>query len=113
MTREADPQLLLRHWTHSHEEDTADGIVFRPAEYPFPPSRGRVSYELGADGQLFHGGIGPTDAPTSEVGQWTLEDDDRTLVLRVPGQAPRRLEIKSLGDDRLVVRDVVRENATG
>jgi len=105
MTREPDAELLCRRWTHSHEEDPADATVFRPADYPFPPSRGRVSYELAPDGTLLEGGIGPTDRPTSEVGAWTLEDDGRTLVLSVAGQTPRRLEIQSLDEDRLVVTE--------
>jgi hypothetical protein len=105
MTREPDAQLLYRRWTHSHEEDPPDATVFRPADYPFPPSRGRVSYELAPDGTLHEAGIGPTDRPTSEAGAWTLEDDGRTLVLRVTGQTPRRLEIQSLDEDRLVVKE--------
>ena len=104
MTDAAEPKLLHRRWTHSHEEDPAGGMVFRPAEFPFPPSRGRVSYEFVPGGELREGGIGPTDRPTEASGTWTLEDDGRSLVLRVPGKMERRLEIESLEEDRLVVR---------
>jgi len=93
MTREPDPELLYRRWTHSHEEDAADATVFRPADYPFPPSRGRVSYELAPDGTLLEAGIGPTDRPTSEVGVWALEDDGRTLVLRTRGPNDGKLQV--------------------
>lgn len=105
MTREPNAELLHRRWTHSHEEDPAGATVFRPAEYSFPPSRGRVSYELAPDGTLLEAGIGPTDRPTSDVGAWSLEDDGRTLVLRVSGHEPRKMEILSLDEDRLVVTE--------
>ena len=98
------PQLLLRRWTHSHEEDTPDTQVFRPADFTFPPARGRVSYEFAPDGDLVFGGIGPTDRPTSSSGSWVLEDDGRTLVVRVPEQVEQTFEIESLDEERLVVR---------
>ena len=96
--------LLLRRWVHSQEEDTAETQVFRPDDFPFPPARGRLSYELAPDGELRFGGIGPTDKPTSSGGEWKLEGDGRTLVLHVPDQVDQTLEIEALSDERLVVR---------
>ncbi len=44
--------MLAQHWVHSHEEDTEEEMVFRPASYPFPPSRGRKSLQLEPGGRL-------------------------------------------------------------
>ena len=46
----AERDQLAGRWVHSHEEDTGDEMVFRSADYAFPPSRGRESIELRADG---------------------------------------------------------------
>ena len=99
-----DRQLLHRRWVHSHEEDTDRGMVFRPAGFDFPPSRGRLSFELRPDGTLLERGIGPADAPDQFEGTWDLESGDR-LILHRPGQAePRReLTVESVDADRLVV----------
>jgi hypothetical protein len=82
---------------HSHEEDTDDRMVFRPASYRFPPARGRTGFELKEDGALVEHGIGPTDRRTQSPGRWTLEGK----TLRVGGRA---YTIVSLDRDRLVVR---------
>ncbi len=79
-------------------------MVFRPADYEFPPSRGRVTYDLSAHGELSGAAPGPTDRPTDTAGTWELQGDGRTLVLRIEGQAEQRLQIESLEDDRMVVR---------
>jgi hypothetical protein len=42
----------LRHWVHSHEEDTQDVRIYRPAGYDFPLSRGRVGVEFREGGEL-------------------------------------------------------------
>ncbi len=67
--------LLCQRWIHSHEEDTATEMVFRPATFPFPRSRGRISFDLRRDGTLIGRGIGPTDRRTQETGRWRLTED--------------------------------------
>jgi hypothetical protein len=62
MANQIDRKALAQKWVHSHEEDTDDEMVFRPASYAFPRSRGRNSFELEAGGQLVTSGIGPTTA---------------------------------------------------
>lgn len=104
MAASASEDLLLKRWTHSHEEDPPGSMVFRPADHAFPPSRGRVSYEFATDHRLFEIGIGPTDRHTEASGTWTLEKDGPTLVLDLPGREEQRLKIESLEKDRLVVR---------
>ena len=49
------PEVLQRAWVHSHEEDTGAEMVFRPAGYSFPRSRGRRSFELTPGGKLTRG----------------------------------------------------------
>jgi hypothetical protein len=98
-----DPGLLLRRWVHSHEEDTEDEMVFRPAEFDFPRSRGRLSFELRPGGTLLERMPGPTDRPQEGEGTWELEGGE-ALVLRAAGQPEERRHIESLEPDRLVVR---------
>ena len=95
---------LLGRWTHSHEDDTSDTRVYRPAAHPFPPARGRHSFEFAADGSMIDHGVGPTDRPVAQNGRWELTADDR-LVLRTGAQnAERVLSIVAASPDRLVVK---------
>ena len=101
--REGDrDRILRRRWVHSHEEDTEEEMVFRPAAFEFPPSRGRRSFELKPDGALLEGRIGPTDRPLETQGYWEL-DDDRLVLHRGSSQTPRVMRIASVEDDRLTV----------
>lgn len=70
---------LIGSWVHSHEED-GDGVqVFRPAGYPFPPSRGRDSFTLEADGRAAIGTPGPDDRGVSAAGHWELSGSALTM----------------------------------
>jgi hypothetical protein len=96
-----DPEQVAGRWVHSHEEDTADEMVFRSeaSGYEFPRSRGREALELRADGS--YGGVvpGPADKPeASGEGEWAVVDGNK-LVL--PG---RVLEIVSAEPGILRVR---------
>jgi len=92
---------LIGSWIRSGEEDGPEERVYRRPGYPFPPARGRESFELAEDGRLVERGPGPTDIPTEDSGEWELEDD--SLRLRSPA-GERALEIVSAESDRLVVR---------
>ena len=102
MENEIDPSALARAWVHAHEEDEGDLLVFRPADYPFPPARGRESLTLGPNDELTRGGPGPDDRRVTESGTWRI--DGRQLVLRAPGRPEERLEIVSVDPEKLVVR---------
>ncbi len=103
MKEEDTVRMLRRRWVHSHEEDTDKEMVFRPATFEFPPSRGRRSFELKPDGSLVEGGIGPADRPVETRGTWELEDD--RLVLRPDrSETPRLMLITSVDEDRLVIQ---------
>src|SRR5215204_4590920 len=96
---------LYQHWTHSHEEDTDTEMVFRPADYDFPPSRGRYSFELKPDYTLTITGVGPTDRTQQTKGVWKVEGDDRiAFYLDSPAEPSRVLQVISADEDRLVIR---------
>jgi hypothetical protein len=78
-----DPDELQGRWVHSHEEDTADEMVYRSASsgYDFPRSRGREALELRPDGSYEGTVPGPTDKPeASGGGTWALEDGDKLVL---------------------------------
>ena len=96
-------QSLHGRWVHSHEEDTEEEMVFRPASHPFPPSRGRTSFELRPDGTYLERSPGPVDVPEESEGSWSLEGD--RLVLGAEGQrSGHAWEVKAAEVDRLIVR---------
>src|SRR5439155_5709425 len=93
--------LLVRSWLHSHEEDTDTEMVFRPADYNFPRSRGRTGFELKHNGELVEIGIAPTDAQQETEGRWKLEDDNKLALYRGSESEPNRvLQVNSADKDR-------------
>ena len=98
-------EILSQRWLHSHEEDANDETVFRPADYRFPPSRGRAGFELKPGGGLVELGIGATDRPTESTGSWSLQGGDQ-LILQSRASGRRTMRIVSLAPDRLVVKRV-------
>jgi hypothetical protein len=98
-----DRSALERRWVHSHEEDVPGEMVFRPATHDFPPSRGRLAFELRPDGSYAEAAIGPADVPLEVTGAWTL-DGDVLVISRDAGSEPeRKLRVKAAEPDRLVV----------
>lgn len=96
-------ESLHRRWVHSHEEDTDGEMVFRPATHPFPPSRGRTSFELHPDGTYLESSPGPVDLPEESRGRWALEDG--RLVLGAEGdRLGHAWELTAAENDRLVVK---------
>ncbi len=100
----AVPPALFRAWVHAHEEDTAEGQVYRPADFPLPPSRGRRGFEFGEDGRAVYRGIGATDVPTAITGRWSDEGGRLLLTFDEERLPPIPLEVVSVDDQRLVVR---------
>ncbi len=95
--------VLVGSWTHSHEEDSGEEMVFRPASHAFPPSRGRLSLELCADDTYAESSPGPVDVPEESQGHWALEGD--RLVLEGKGERPGHAwQIVAAEADRLAVR---------
>jgi hypothetical protein len=96
-----DPAALHGRWVHSHEEDTAEGQVFRPDSYPFPPSRGRRALDLRSDGSYGASAPGPTDRPEETGGTWKLAGD--RLELRAADDSTEAYQVVSATPDRLVL----------
>ncbi len=97
----AKEQAFLGRWVHAHEEDTDDEMVFRPAAHPLPPSRGRTSFELLADGTYVEISPGPVDAPEESTGRWCLDGD---RVVLAGGSDRKAGKMISSDVDRLVMR---------
>jgi hypothetical protein len=91
-------------WVHAHEEDTEDEMVFRPADTELPPARGRMGFELRADGTFVEAGLGARDVPEEAAGSWVLEDGTIKLSEGATQGVPREMEVVSVDEDRLVVR---------
>ncbi len=103
MSGSVTADVLTQSWVHSHEEDTDTEMVFRPASFNFPRSRGRTSFDLKPDGGLVETGIGPTDRRQISQGTWKLEGD-KLVLYAGSGQPGRVMEIVSAAKDRLVVK---------
>lgn len=98
-----DHEALCGKWVHSHEEDTDDKTVFRPATHDLPPSRGRLSLDLRPDGTYVENAPGPVDLPEETTGSWTLEGG--RLVLRSEsGEPTRSWEVATLDSNRLAMK---------
>ncbi len=95
--------LLKGRWVHSHEEDTDDEMVFRQEGHPFPPSRGRTSFELRPDGTYVETSPGPVDVPVESTGSWSL-DGDRLLLGAAGERSGHAWEITNAEADRLTVK---------
>ncbi|MER5885016.1 hypothetical protein ABT160_14410 [Streptomyces sp. NPDC001941] len=101
------PEGLFRHWVHSFEEDTGDVRVYRPADYPFPPARGRRGLRLAPDGTFTDHPLGRGDAPDAVPGRWQEAAGGRLAVTFAdPGRPDRTLEVVEVGDEVLKVRTV-------
>jgi hypothetical protein len=103
MSGKATPDLLHQRWLRAHEEDTPTQIVYRPASYRFPPSRGRTGFELKPDGTLLQIGISPTDRQQETSGTWKLEDDVLAFYSAARPEPTQRLKIASADANRMVV----------
>ncbi len=97
-------KLLQRHWVHSHEDDTDTESVYRPATWPFPPSRGRTGFDLKPDHRCAGFGIAAADGVEEYAATWELDDDDRLTIYDEGRRAVQVMRLVSVDDDRLVIR---------
>jgi hypothetical protein len=98
------PQILQKRWLHSHEEDTADKMVFRPEAFAFPRSRGRTGFDLRPDHSAVEINVAAGDGPQVREGKWQLNPDGTLAVWGASENKPRRIfQIISVDEDRLVV----------
>ena len=71
--------------------------------HDFPPSRGRLAFELRSDGSYAEAAIGPADVPLAVTGTWTLDDDVLVISRDAETEPERRLKVRAVEPDRLVV----------
>jgi hypothetical protein len=99
-----DPAVLHGSWLRSTEEDTPTEIVYRPAAYKFPPSRGREGIKLSDNGALTHSGIGANDVASARAGRWLLKDRALHLLFDDAKSTRQVLQLVSASAARLVVK---------
>lgn len=100
-------EQLVGTWLHAHEEDPRDGSgleVYRPANWPFGPSRGRRGFELRAGGHVVLRDIAAADGTEVRTGSWSIQADN-VLLLETNGSV-RRMRIKEIAPDALVVCEI-------
>lgn len=100
------PGLLQQRWTHSFEEDSADGQVYRPRSWNFPLSRRpREAFELRADGTANLFLPGAADRPEAADASWT-EEEGQLVIRAVKKGAHDPLTLRVVGStaDKLLVR---------
>jgi hypothetical protein len=95
---------LIGNWLHSHEEDTADAFVYRPASFAFPRSRGRRGIEFRADGSVAMEGVGPDDRPMPQQGSWHLNDPG-TIEISYRSASGRTMKVIAhrAGPEKLII----------
>ena len=101
---QAAPDTLQQRWLHSHEEDSDEQMVFRPASFRFPPSRGRAGFDLKPNGAFTEIGIAPGDGPALSDGTWKIAGDELQFFAPSSTSPTRTLQVLFAGKDRLVVR---------
>jgi hypothetical protein len=102
-----DPtKLLSNRWIHSHEEDTDSEMVFRPADFNFPRSRGRTGFELRPDQSMVEIQPGADDRPEKTQGKWELRPGNKLALFKKGSDQPSRsFKIVSAQSDKLVVSE--------
>ncbi|MEG3960538.1 hypothetical protein QT982_34815 [Microcoleus sp. herbarium2] len=102
------PSQIFRRWTHSHEEDREDILVYRPKDYPFPPARGREGLEFRKNGEFIRYQIGATDRILAVPGRWSIQNTNKVKV-RFPNQSVSSYTLTILECDEQILK--VRQTA--
>ena len=94
-------------WTHSHEEDQGDVLVYRSTHtFAFPPARGRETLEFGEGGELTERTPGPDDRPRDTAGRWTALGMNRFRLGGTADAPGRVIEVVEHTPDILKIRKV-------
>ncbi len=98
---------LYQRWMHSHEEDGQNYQVFRPANFNFPPSRGRTGFELDSLGHGYWGAIAPTDGIVWRDASWSIDADSVIKIKVLKGPKSHGFtysyRIREATNDRLIL----------
>ena len=99
-----NPDLLFQQWIHSREEDSNTEEVYRPADFPLPPSRGRSGFQFNADGTFKRLGLGSTDVSLVTEGTWQFSDAHSDQIqVKIDGQS-NLLKVVDLAQNRLTIQ---------
>ncbi len=80
--RSASDPLFATTWVHVHEEDTAEGQVYRPEDGGIPLSRRpRERIRFRADGTASVSMPGPDDRPMEKPATWGEARDSAQFLL--------------------------------
>jgi hypothetical protein len=91
-------------WLHSQEEDRPDVRVYRPRDYPFPPTRGRSAVEFRPDGTYVEYGSGPDDRGQAVAGTWRDAGNGRVQIsMTRPGAPASTRRVLSCTEEMLVI----------
>ena len=94
-------------WTHSHEEDQGDVLVYRPSHsYEFPPARGRETLEFGAAGELTERTPGPDDRTRDTPGRWTALGMNRYRLGSAGDSSAQVIEVIEHSQEVLKIRKI-------
>jgi hypothetical protein len=74
------PECIFKYWIHSREEDTGGALVYRPANYNFPPSRGREGFEIKKSGEFIQHAIGRDDRSKKVIGHFKVVESNRLYI---------------------------------
>lgn len=97
---------LSGSWTHSHEEDQGDILVYRPTgSYPFPPARGRDTLVFGEGSQLTTHAPGPDDRSQATAGRWTPLGMNQYRLEGLTDAPPRVIEVVEHTPEILRIRN--------
>ncbi len=100
---ETTKALLYRDWTHSHEEDEGNKMIYRPSTFDFPLSRGRMEIRLGANGSCTFLDIARGDGSESKTCTLSENSDALKIVIDYPEGWVRTLQVVSVDEEKLVV----------
>ena len=93
-------------WTHSHEEDQGDILVYRPSGFAFPPARGRDTLVFGEGGELTEHTPGADDRSRSTACRWTALGMGRYSLEGATNTSGRVIEVVEHTPEVLKVRNV-------
>ena len=103
MQKKFNKNSLFGEWIHSHEEDTANEIVFRPSNYAFPLTRSaRNIYHFAPDGMLIKGEPTASDSINKIEDKWDLKSDE--ISMYEDGKLINKKVIASIDKNKLVLK---------
>ena len=102
-----DPKkLIYRQWKHAHEEDQGSHLVFRPATDDFPPSRGRVEFNLDETDTCTFMYIASGNGQEGVECHLAWDPDVARITVNYPSGRQRVFELVSLETDKLILKEI-------